>query len=94
MSRRQKDPLRPLQEEERAVLEQMNRAGMNVARLNFSHGEFSAHRQNIENIRAAAKAPVEASDGPRVEHAQLSSAAGRGRHCARRRLTRCVIGWP
>src|SRR5688572_4756361 len=38
-----------------AVLEQMIRAGMNVARLNFSHGEFSAHRQNLENIRAAAK---------------------------------------
>ena len=38
-----------------AVLEQMIRAGMNVARLNFSHGEFAAHRQNIENIRAAAK---------------------------------------
>ena len=37
------------------VLEQMIRAGMNVARLNFSHGEFAAHRQNIENIRAAAK---------------------------------------
>jgi pyruvate kinase len=38
------------------VLEQMIRAGMNVARLNFSHGEFDAHRQNIETIRAAAKA--------------------------------------
>jgi len=38
------------------VLEQMIRAGMNVARLNFSHGEFSAHGQNIENIRAASKA--------------------------------------
>ncbi len=38
-----------------AVLEQMIRAGMNVARLNFSHGEFAGHRQNIENIRAAAK---------------------------------------
>jgi pyruvate kinase len=37
------------------VLEQMIRAGMNVARLNFSHGEFTAHQQNIENIRAAAK---------------------------------------
>ena len=38
------------------VLERMIRAGMNVARLNFSHGEFTTHRQNIENIRAAAKA--------------------------------------
>src|SRR5688500_8115348 len=37
------------------ILEQMIRAGMNVARLNFSHGEFDSHRQNIENIRAAAK---------------------------------------
>lgn len=40
----------------RSILEQMLRAGMNVARLNFSHGEFPAHRQSIENIRAAAKA--------------------------------------
>src|SRR5215212_7427885 len=38
------------------VLEQMIRAGLNVARMNLSHGEFSTHRQNIENIRAASKA--------------------------------------
>jgi len=38
------------------ALEQLIRAGMNVARLNFSHGEFSAHGQNIANLRAAAKA--------------------------------------
>ena len=37
------------------VLEQIIRAGMNVARLNFSHGEFETHRQNIQNIRAASK---------------------------------------
>src|SRR5262245_13433039 len=37
------------------VLERMLLAGLNVARLNFSHGEFEVHRQNIESIRAAAK---------------------------------------
>ncbi len=37
-----------------AVLEQLICAGMNVARLNFSHGEFDSHRKTIENIRAAA----------------------------------------
>ena len=46
----------------------MIRAGMNVARLNFSHGEFEAHRQNIENIRAAAKA----ADQPVAIMADLS----------------------
>jgi pyruvate kinase len=35
------------------ILAQIIRAGMNVARLNFSHGEFAGHRQVIENIRAA-----------------------------------------
>jgi pyruvate kinase len=39
-----------------AVLRQLIDAGMNVARLNFSHGEFDAHRRVIENVRAAEKA--------------------------------------
>lgn len=38
------------------VLEQMINAGMNVARLNFSHGDFESHAQVIRNIRAAAEA--------------------------------------
>jgi pyruvate kinase len=37
------------------VMEKMLLAGMNVARLNFSHGEFSVHGQVIENLRAAAR---------------------------------------
>ena len=30
-------------------------AGMNVARLNFSHGDFAGHKKVIENLRAAAR---------------------------------------
>ncbi|MGD2186462.1 MAG: pyruvate kinase [Desulfobacterales bacterium] len=38
------------------VLEQMIRAGMNVARLNFSHGDFASHEETIQKIRDASKA--------------------------------------
>ncbi len=36
-----------------ATLEKLLKAGMNVARLNFSHGDFSGHEQVIKNIRQA-----------------------------------------
>ncbi len=39
---------------EQAVLERMIRQGMNVARLNFAHGDFTSHARSIERIRAAA----------------------------------------
>ncbi|SPD75583.1 Pyruvate kinase [uncultured Desulfobacterium sp.] len=38
------------------VMEQMIEAGMNIARLNFSHGDFAAHKRVIENLRAASAA--------------------------------------
>src|SRR5215469_12300225 len=38
------------------VLKQMLLAGMNIVRLNFSHGDFADHARIIENVRAAAKA--------------------------------------
>jgi pyruvate kinase len=38
------------------ILEKMIRAGMNVARLNLSHGDFAGHKKVIENIRSAAQA--------------------------------------
>jgi len=37
------------------MLGKMIRAGMNVARLNFSHGDFPGHKRVIENLRAAAR---------------------------------------
>jgi pyruvate kinase len=36
-------------------LTQLINAGMNVARLNFSHGDFEEHGARIENIREASK---------------------------------------
>jgi len=38
------------------MLERLIRAGMNVARLNFSHGDFRGHAERIARIRAAAEA--------------------------------------
>jgi pyruvate kinase len=37
------------------VLEQMVRAGMDVARLNFAHGDLDEHAETVQMIRAAAE---------------------------------------
>src|SRR3954469_5545570 len=38
------------------MLERLIRAGLNIARLNFSHGDFSDHAERIRRIRLAEKA--------------------------------------
>ncbi len=38
-----------------AILQQMLLAGMNVVRLNFSHGDFSSHQETIKKVRAASQ---------------------------------------
>jgi pyruvate kinase len=38
------------------MLERLILAGLNVARLNFSHGDFTGHAERIERIRAAEQA--------------------------------------
>jgi pyruvate kinase len=38
------------------MLERLVRAGLNVARLNFSHGELADHAERIKRIRSAAEA--------------------------------------
>lgn len=42
--------------ESREIMERMLLAGMNVARLNFSHGDFSGHARVIQDLRAASAA--------------------------------------
>ena len=37
------------------VMEKMMRAGMNIARLNFSHGDLQSHRTVVRNLRSAAR---------------------------------------
>jgi pyruvate kinase len=41
--------------ESREVIARMLLAGMNVARLNFSHGDFDGHKRVIETLRAASR---------------------------------------
>lgn len=38
------------------VLQRMIRAGMDVVRLNFSHGDFTSHAETIKKVRAASDA--------------------------------------
>jgi pyruvate kinase len=47
--------------ESQEMLERLIRAGLNVARLNFSHGDFAGHAERIARLRAA-----ERSTGRRV----------------------------
>jgi len=41
--------------QDQAMIEKLLLAGMNIARLNFSHGDFTGHQNVIKNIRAASK---------------------------------------
>jgi pyruvate kinase len=42
--------------ESQEILQRLILAGLSVARLNFSHGDFDSHAERIKHIRAAAKA--------------------------------------
>lgn len=37
------------------MLEELLRAGMNVARFNFSHGDHDYHKETLDNLRQAVK---------------------------------------
>src|SRR6266480_8153269 len=60
-----------------AQLEELIRAGMNVARLNFSHGELEEHAAVIERVRAlssrlkCAVAILQDLQGPKIRTGTL-----------------------
>lgn len=60
------------------MMEQMIQAGMNVARLNFSHSDFAGHKEVIKNLRAAARtvgrrvAIMADLPGPKIRIGQLA----------------------
>lgn len=62
------------------ILEAMVRAGMNVARLNFSHGKYEQFEEIIKNIRAISKkldqpiAILQDLQGPKIRIAQAPEA--------------------
>lgn len=65
--------------ERQAVLVKMIKAGMNVARLNFSHGQYRNHALLIKNVRAAATATgvsvaiLQDLQGPRIRTGEIPS---------------------
>ncbi|MCZ6485465.1 MAG: pyruvate kinase [Acidobacteria bacterium] len=61
------------------ILQKLIQAGMDAARLNFSHGDYESHRQTIANIRKLSKAlekPVailQDLQGPKIRTGQLEN---------------------
>ncbi|MFI2811663.1 pyruvate kinase [Microbulbifer sp. JSM ZJ756] len=61
------------------VIEEMIRAGVNVVRLNFSHGSADDHRRRVEEVRAAAAAQnrlvavLGDLQGPKIRIARFAS---------------------
>ena len=61
------------------IIERMLSAGMNVARINFSHGDFPGHQKTIKNLRVAAQtvkkrlAIMADLPGPKIRIGQLAN---------------------
>lgn len=65
--------------QDEAVLEQLIRAGVNIARLNFSHGTYEEHAARIQSIRSVSKrlnvgvGILQDLQGPKIRVGDLSS---------------------
>ncbi len=61
------------------ILKNLIKSGMNVARLNFSHGDYDSHKNLIKKIRKVAEelnsniAIIQDLQGPRIRVAKISS---------------------
>ncbi len=69
--------------ESQEMLEKLLKAGLNVIRMNFSHGDFAEHQMKIENGRAASKKtgiPVsflQDLGGPKIRTGEFDTESGR-----------------
>jgi len=61
-----------------AILTKMIKAGLNVARFNFSHGTYQSNKRAVENLRLAAKklnqpiAIIQDLQGPRIRVGEIN----------------------
>ncbi len=72
----------PASESEEMLSKMMN-AGLNIIRMNFSHGDFSEHQKKIDNGRKASKktgvpvAFLQDLSGPKIRTGEFSTENGR-----------------
>ena len=80
-----------------AVIRKLIRAGVDVFRLNFSHGDHASHRCNMDTIRAAARAEnryiavMQGLQGPKIRVGALLDG---GMNCAWNPRTRATCAAP
>ncbi len=64
-------------------LEKLLKAGLNVVRMNFSHGDFAEHQVKVDNARAAAEktgipvALLQDLGGPKIRIGEFATESGR-----------------
>lgn len=69
--------------ESQAMLEKLARAGLNVIRMNFSHGDFAEHQRKVDNGRLASKATgiplafLQDLSGPKIRIGDFGTTTGR-----------------
>ncbi len=64
-------------------LEKLLKAGLNVVRMNFSHGDFTEHQEKVDNARKAAEktgipvALLQDLGGPKIRTGEFATESGR-----------------